>query len=177
MNTLGPPLQLGNTVISPSASHRFLGVIIDYRLQFHQHVAFALGKGMAWVATLRRLARSQYGLTPVLVRRLYLAVAVPSMLYAVDTFITPVHTAPGQTRQPGSVGAVKKLARVQREAMLLITGAMRSAPTDLLVAHADLLPFQHLVDKLCQRAVIHLCTLPTSHPLAAHVRRAAHCYD
>ncbi|EJF56326.1 hypothetical protein DICSQDRAFT_71738, partial [Dichomitus squalens LYAD-421 SS1] len=175
-NSLGPALQLGSTLIKPSDHHRFLGFLMDYRLRYHQHVAYALGKGMAWVATLRRLARSQYGLTPGLVRRLYLAVAVPSMLYAVDTFITPVQTHPGQTRRSGSVGAVRKLARVQREALLLITGAMRTTATDVMAAHADLLPFNSLIDKLCQRATIRMCTLPSTHPLSPHVKRAATRY-
>ena len=174
--SLGPSLQLGNTTIAPSDSHRFLGLLMDYRLRFHQHVAYALGKGMAWVATLRRLVHSHYGLAPSLVRRLYLAVAIPGMLYAVDTFITPVKTAPGQKRPRGSEGAVRKLARVHREALILITGGMRSAPTDLMTAHADMLPFRHLVDKLCQRATIRLCTLPPSHPLTSHVCRAARHY-
>ena len=51
-------------------------------------------------------------------------------------------------------------------------GAMRSSPTDTLDAHAQLLPMDLLVDKACHRAAARLCSLPNSHPLAPHVRRA-----
>ena len=170
---LGPPLELGNATIQPSTHHRFLGVLVDNRLRFHQQVAAALGKGLTWVATLQRLARSQYGLAPALIRHLYLAVAIPSMLYAVDTFITPLHKPDGTRRSSGSVGAVKKLSRVHREALILITGAMRTTATDIMNAHADLLPFPLLIDKLCHRATVRMCTLPATHPLASHVRSAA----
>ena len=175
-DSLGPALQLGTTLIAPSAFHRFLGVLVDNRLRFHQQVSAALAKGLLWISAIRRLARSQYGLTPALVRRLYLAVAVPSMLYAVDTFLTPLSKPAGAKRSRGSVGAIVKLSRVQREALVLITGAMRTTATDIMTAHADLLPFPLLVDKLCQRATIRMCTLPDSHPLAPQVRRAAARY-
>ncbi|KAL7280517.1 hypothetical protein ACG7TL_005449 [Trametes sanguinea] len=94
------------------------------------------------------------------------------MLYAADTFMTPLRTLEGHTWQHGSVGHVRRLAAVQRQALLAMTGALRSAPTDALEAHARLLPFDLLVDKLCHRAAVRLCALPDSHPLAPHVRRA-----
>jgi ribonuclease HI len=63
--------------------------------------------------------------------------------------------------------------RVQRRATIHITGAMRSTPTNLLDVHADLLPFELLVDKKCHTAALRLATLPTSHPLYRHVNEAA----
>lgn len=169
---LGPSLAIGGSVISPSDHHRFLGVLLDSKLRFHQHVSHALAKGDAWVSLIRRLSRLQYGLSLSLVKRLYLAVAVPSMLYAADTFLTPARKLPGQRRMHGSVGAIKKLGRVQRQALLVMTGGMRTTATDVMEAHADVLPFPLLVDKLCQRAAVRLCTLPKSHPLSPHVSTA-----
>ncbi|KAL7277809.1 hypothetical protein ACG7TL_002174 [Trametes sanguinea] len=173
---LGPQLTLEETVISPSEQQRFLGVLLDRRLRFHQQTASALAKGTAWVALIRRLARMQHGLAMAEVRRLYLAVAVPSMLYAADTFLVPVRPRGESRHDYGSVGAIRKLARVQRQALLVMTGAMRSTATDVMEAHADLLPFPLLIDKLCQRATVRLCTLPTSHPLHPHVLRASRRY-
>ena len=94
------------------------------------------------------------------------------MLYAADTFLTPVRTLPGHKRKHGSVGHIKKLAAVQRQAALVMGGALRSSPTDTLEAHALLLPMDLLVDKICHRAAVRLCALPDSHPLSPHVRRA-----
>ncbi|GBE85287.1 hypothetical protein SCP_0704740 [Sparassis crispa] len=50
---------------------------------------------------------------------------------------------------------------------------MKSTAGDMLDAHANLLPFPLLVDKHCHRAALHLCTLPPSHPLHVHVKRAS----
>ncbi|OSC96537.1 hypothetical protein PYCCODRAFT_1379002, partial [Trametes coccinea BRFM310] len=169
---LGPPLHLSDgTSIAPADHHRFLGVLVDQALCFKQHVAAAYAKGSRLVSQIRRLATARNGLT-MQAFGFYLAVVVPSMLYAADTFMTPLRTLEGHTWQHGSVGHVRRLAAVQRQALLAMTGALRSAPTDALEAHARLLPFDLLVDKLCHRAAVRLCALPDSHPLAPHVRRA-----
>jgi len=58
-------------------------------------------------------------------------------------------------RQAGTKGIVTQLARVQRRAATH-TGALRTTPTDLLDAHADLIPFTLLVDKICHAAALRL---------------------
>ncbi|OBZ69518.1 hypothetical protein A0H81_10498 [Grifola frondosa] len=172
LKDLGPTLKLNDSSVQPSQHHKFLGMLLDHKLRFHEHVAYALAKGTTWVAQFRRLAKSRYGLTFGLVKRLYLAVAVPSMLYAADVFLTPVRMLPGGKRLHGSVGAIKRLERVQRQALLIMTGAMRTTATDIMCAHANLLPFTLLVDKICHRAITRVCTLPKTHPLHRHVRWA-----
>ncbi len=173
MKDLGPVLTFTDgTLVQPTDHHRFLGLLVDHKLRFKQHVALAYARGSQWVALIRRLANAKHGLSLAVVRRLYLAVAIPSMLYAADTFLTPVRTLPGHRRQHGSVGPLRRLAMVQRQALLAMTGALRSTATDILEAHANILPFDLFVDRLCHRAAVRLCALPTSHPLATHVQRA-----
>ena len=53
---------------------------------------------------------------------------------------------------------------------------MRSAPTDTIDACMDILPFPLLVEKIMFRATSRLATLPRSHPLEKHIRRAATRY-
>lgn len=48
-----------------------------------------------------------------------MTVAVPKLLYAADIFLVQEHEG-----TKGTKGRIKKLARVQREATILITGAM-----------------------------------------------------
>ena len=62
-------------------------------------------------------------------------------------------------------GTLGKMARVQRQLMLQITGALCSTATDTLNIATDLLPFKLLVKKTCFRAMAHLATLPPIHPL------------
>ena len=65
---------------------------------------------------------------------------------------------------------------VQCQATLHATGALRTAPTDSLDAHADLLPFPLLVEKLLHRVATRIATLPKTHPLATHANKAARKY-
>lgn len=170
---LGPPLVLQDKVVKPCKCARFLGVQVDYRLRFKEHLAHALAKGASWVKQFRRLARTASGIPQTLMRRLYLSIAIPSMLYAADIFLNPISQREGQKRRTGSIGFIKQLSTVHRQALILITGAMRTSPTDILEAHANLPPLDILINRICHRETTRLCTLPPSHPLAIHVRRAA----
>ena len=80
---LGPALQLSDgTTIEPTDHHRFLGVLVDQALKFKQHTAMVYAKGSRLVGQIKRLANARNGLKMAVVRRLYLSVVVPSMLYA-----------------------------------------------------------------------------------------------
>ena len=58
------------------------------------------------------------------------------------------------------MGHICRLARVQRQALLVMTGALRTTATDTMEAHADLLPFDLLVDRLCHRSAVRLSRPP-----------------
>jgi hypothetical protein len=90
----------------------------------------------------RRLAKKSSGVNSKLMRRLYLAVAVPKLTYAADVWYTPIHLAEGLTKRCESVGVTKQLARV---GTLAICGAMRTTATDTLDLHANLLPTELLL--------------------------------
>ena len=167
---LRPALLLSDgSHIAPSDHHRFLGVLIDHQLKFKEHVVMALAKGMCLVGLLHCLARTQYGVKATLLRWLYLAVMVLSVLYAADTFLTPVCKLPGGSIHHRSIGPIKALARIQHEAVQIITGALKGTLRAAIEAHADLLPFPLLIDKVCHQAAVQLCLLPRSHPLTPHV--------
>jgi len=53
---------------------------------------------------------------------------------------------------------------------------MRSAPTDAIDACAYIPPFPLLIEKIVFQATSRLVTLPKSHPLEQHIRRAATRY-
>ena len=54
-----------------------------------------------------------------------------------------------------------------------MTGGLRTSATDIMEAHADVLPFNLQVDQLCHRSAVRLTTLLNCHSLAPHVRKAA----
>ncbi|KZP04257.1 hypothetical protein FIBSPDRAFT_671951, partial [Athelia psychrophila] len=148
----------------PVASTKFLGLILDQNLTFKQHADYAAAKGRFWINQTKRISKTVKGMQGVYSRHLYLTVCVPRMLYGASIWLNPIRRAPN-TRARGSVAAAAALSRVQRTAALHITGGMRTSPTDLLNAHADLLPMELLIDKWCHREALRLASLPATHLL------------
>ncbi|KAL6306830.1 hypothetical protein BKA93DRAFT_720684, partial [Sparassis latifolia] len=84
-------------------------------------------------------------------------------------------TLPDQIKMCGSVSAVKSLMWVQHQAALLITGVLPSTFTNVLDVHANLFLFCYLVNKVCQCAAPHLCTLSESHSLYLKIAHTSRC--
>lgn len=161
-------LRLPQIEIQPSVSTKYLGVIFDQNLEWKEQHARAIGRGTSWSMQIRRLARPSWGLTPENARRLYISVAIPRVLYALDIWCQPPYID-GQ-RQRGTGKITSKLATIQRSGALAITGGLRTSATDALDATAFLLPAPNLADKWCHRAAIRLAMLPKEHPLHGTVK-------
>ena len=95
-----PSLRLSTQVIKSQGYAKFLGVIVDNSLRWKEQNAAALAKGQDWVLQFGQLSKPTKGASRSNMRRLYLAVAVPRMLYAADVFLTPeTHNRGNRTAQ------------------------------------------------------------------------------
>jgi ribonuclease HI len=169
-----PALNINGNRVKPTSTHRYLGVILDQELRFSAHMAKALERGMASALLIKRLikTKTKRGTSSKYIRRLYKAVVIPRMLYALDIWYNPVRKKEGRKRKAGSVSFITKLARVQRIMSISVTGAMRTTPNDLLDVHADLLPLSFTANSICHSAAIRYATLGEDHPLHKPVLRA-----
>ncbi|KAG2119715.1 uncharacterized protein F5147DRAFT_767189 [Suillus discolor] len=79
------------STIHPSATHKFLGVILDQELRWKAYIAYAITKGTKYALQLRRLSSTANGMPMKLTRQLYQAVAIPKMLYVADVWFTPAY--------------------------------------------------------------------------------------
>jgi hypothetical protein len=139
----------------------FLGAIIDRELRWKEQGDKMVAKGQAWIAQIQRITRMMKGASPGLIRRLYIAVAIP---------VFSMHLVSGtRTGQVGGTALVRRLITVQRKAAMVVTGAMRTTVTDTLDAHVNLLPVPILIDKVRARAALRLATIPSSDPLYPHI--------
>ena len=158
--------------ITTSPLQKYLGVVVDRELRFREQAGVAIGKGAKWASQTGRLAKIAKGMKRGLAKQIYYGAAVASMLYVVDVWGVPsIRRGEGM-----SVGTIKKLEGTQRKAAIQATGGLRTTPTDLLFAHADMVPIKQLVEAHCHRAAVHLATLHTSHPLHKIVHKAAQSY-
>ena len=171
-----PNMTLQGTVISPKASHKFLGVMLNQDLLWHQQADYAIGKASKWIMAYRRLARVATGVNLWLMRQLYMAVTIPKMMYTIEVWLTPLQQQDGAKKCTGSVGMVNRLASLQRVAALAITGAMHTTATDVIDLHADLLPMRLATHRLCQQATLRIASLPETHLLHDVSHRQARRY-
>ena len=160
-----PRLLLQGQEIREVESFKYLGVQIDAQLRWNEQAQRAKANTTKWLLQFRRLTRPSTGVNSKLMRQLYLAVALPKITYGLDVWYLPPNKPIGATKNVGSVGTLKSLQKLQRIATLAITGALRSTPTDLLDAHAGVLPMELALLKTCHRATVRLLTLPLTHPL------------
>jgi hypothetical protein len=170
-----PALTLRGHVIPSKLCVVFLGVRIDRELRWKEQGVRAIAKGQEWLARMGRLARVSRGVATPLLHRLYIAVALPRIMYAADIFLNPGNRCKTRGNKVGRSGraVIGKLATIQRKAAILITGAMGTTASDVVDAHANLLPMEILIDKFRCRAALRLATLPCSHPLHPFIEKAA----
>ena len=168
-----PQMSFRDVTIKPAPSHKFLGVIVDQELRWKEHAAYAIAKGASHTMLLRRLSSPAHGISAKLIRQLYRAVAIPKMTYAASVWFQPIYNAGTITTVWGSKGVAARMTQIQRTAALAITGAMRTAPTDSIEAHTNLLPIPLLMQRILLSSTLRMASLPIRHPLHALVSRAA----
>jgi ribonuclease HI/exonuclease III len=167
-----PQLMIQGKHIQEVTNYKYLGVQIDDQLRWNVQAQRAAANATKWLLQFRRLTRPITGVSSKLMRRLYLAVALPKITYGLDTWYTPPHKQTGATNNSGSVGTLKSLQKLQRIATVAITGGLRTTPTDLLDAHAGVLPIELALEKTCHRAAVRMLSLPDTHPLHKLIQKA-----
>jgi ribonuclease HI len=166
-----PDLVLRNKVVRDEPTYKYLGIHLDSKLSWSTQTHEAIAKATKWILLYRRLTKPSLGLSARFMRRLYITVAIPKMTYGLDVWYTPPHKPLGGKKNSGSVKALREFSKLQRLATVAINGALRTSPTDLLDAHAGLLPMDLLLKKICFRSLMRICTLPASNPVSSQAVR------
>ena len=112
------PIKVGNTTIGLSNSAKFLGVTLDSKLNFNEHITNITKKATASLMQCRRAVGPTWGLTPKTCNWIYKTVIRPILSYCCSIWIRGTET----------LHNTKKLKRVQALALRIMTGAMPSTP-------------------------------------------------
>ena len=166
-----PALILRGEPVKVLQAYKYLGIYVDSQLNWKIQTQEVISKATKWTLLYKWLMKPASGLSARFMKCLYLTVAVPKMTYGLDIWYTPPSREPGKKRSSGSVKALKELSKLQHTAALAMIGTLRTTPTDLLDAHAGLLPMDPLLKKICFRTLTHLCSLPPSNPVASQVSK------
>ncbi|KAI4732297.1 hypothetical protein E4T50_17119 [Aureobasidium sp. EXF-12298] len=101
----GPDLQFQGQDITPSEHLKLLGVTLDSKMKFHQHVARMTAKATRQCLAIRRLR----GVRPKQVRQLYNATVTPIMDYCASAWATALIVAQAEA------GIESTASRLQRK--------------------------------------------------------------
>jgi hypothetical protein len=161
-----PDLLLKGKVVRVDTSYKYLGIHLDNQLHWTTQMHGAVAKATRWIMLYRCLTKPSFGLSAKFMRRLFITVAIPKITYGLDMWYTPPHKPIGKKKNTESVKALKKFCKLQRLATMAINSTLRTSPTDLLDAYSGFLPMDLLLEKICYRSMICICTLPPTNPVS-----------
>lgn len=113
-----PNLHINGTLVNPSYSMKYLGIILDYNLSWNTHINEKVKKASQIWSYTKRMTGKYWGLDPQKMTYLYDSVIIPLVNYGSIVWANKLT----QTQR-------QKLTRVQRKFLLSITSSMRSTPT------------------------------------------------
>jgi ribonuclease HI len=150
------PMRLPNgTEIAPSTALRWLGVWLDCKLTFNQHVATKMAAAERALAGLIRLSSTEKGLNIGNMRQLYQACVVPISDFGSEIW----------WKGFGQDHLRRKLQLLQNKATRRILGAFRTTPIALLDVESSLPPVEIRLIHAQRRYAIRLLRLTPEHPV------------
>ena len=129
------PLKLHGKNLKMLDEVKYLGITLDSRLTWNQHLQKTIRKTQTTFAMVRRTCGKKWGLRPSMVHWLYTRVIRPSIFYGALVWWPKVIQKTTKTQ----------LGRIQRMACLAITGAMKSTPTAAMEVLLNLTPLNLLI--------------------------------
>ena len=165
--TVLPGIDLGlapfhnGRLLMPSKVWRYLGFYFTPRLKWDFHIKYYATRARSSVQAMLMLGNSLRGLTPMMKRTLYKSCVVPIMTYGFRLWWQP--------NGKNLLGLIKNLDRAQSSAARWILGAFKTSPVGGMEVLAGLPPMKLHLQKLFERSVVRIRTLPSQHPLKANL--------
>jgi hypothetical protein len=139
-------LQLGELTKDPSTSVRVLGVWLDPKLRWGEHVKVIKRKMTTQTNALLRTTASTWGATFTSARQIYSAVVRPALAYGSAVWHAPPTSEPRARQKSAPKGVAAKLAGVQNKCLRVIAGAYKATPVAALEAETYTPPLDLYLD-------------------------------
>ena len=128
------------------SSTRFLGVTLDSKLTWNEHIINQCKKAKGILMQCRKAVGPTWGFTPKTMKWIYTAVVRPSLSYGAVIWINGLKTKQNITL----------LNSVQRLANILISGALPSSPGNALNKINDIIPIDNWIEEEALKGTLRL---------------------
>ena len=125
-----PDLTIYDQPVTYADEVKFLGVLLDARLNLNKHIQYVKGKAVKRISILRCLAGRNCGADRSVLIRIYKSMIRPILDYACIILDGPNNTV------------VESLDSIQNECLRIATGALRTSPILPLLVECDVLPLR-----------------------------------
>ena len=125
-----PNLHIYNQPVTYSDEVKFLGVILDTRLNLSRHIQYVKSKAIKRISILRCLAGRNCGADRSILLRIYKSMIRPILDYACLLLDGPRNKA------------VESLDSIQNTCLRIATGALRTSPILPMLVETDVLPLR-----------------------------------
>ncbi|KAF4270425.1 hypothetical protein CNMCM8812_001136 [Aspergillus fumigatus] len=150
------PFTVKGQIVELKDHVKILGVLMDARLKYKEHIARAASKGLEAAMELRRLR----GLSPATARQLFTSMVAPVVDYASSVWM---HACKDK--------AIRPINRVQRVGAQAIVGTFLTVATSVAEAESHITSAQHRFWRRAMKLWTDLHTLPEANPLRRNTAR------
>src|SRR6266704_1835125 len=151
--TIEKGLKLGDIGISPKPLVRWLGVFLDSKLTFKQHIEIKISKAKAAFYLIKRLGNTQRGLSLQALRQLYIACVTTIADYGVQCW----------WKSKSKDHLLARYQSLQNEALKLVLGTFKGSPTQAMEIKASIPPPRIRFEKLCNNYALRILKFKENH--------------
>ena len=137
---------MGGKPLSFSTKARYLGILLDSKLTFNEHLKEKISKTKKCLFVLHSLAGKNWGLLPKTLRMAYISIARPKLTYGAHIWQHHIK----------SKEALKGFNSVQRLALVMLSHVHRSTPTAGLEVIWHLKPLDIFLEEIALRTFIRI---------------------
>ena len=136
------PLILGSQVLEWVTNYKYLGVVFDYKLNFHDEIKYLISRMNARINLLRNVSGKSFGANARKLKSLYLASVRSLVDFAAPAILTalPNKINKGNIDKNSTYHWVDKMETIQNTALRSIISAPRLAKIVLMRREAEVLP-------------------------------------
>lgn len=143
---LASSVRIDDNEVGPESKLRILGVWMDPKMDWREHVKKQVARGTAAFESLARMATSTWGPSMRRARLIYSAAVRPAMMYGAQSWGT-------QDGKAAKASVMRPLKLVQNTCLRRITGGYKRTPTAALEREADIPPLDLYMETIAlQRA-------------------------